>query len=116
MTVARPKHEIADNCVAIDPKEKENDIINKIKMRLNSSSEALHLKERFKEKKHVDLINENSVLFKKLTDIPGLKSVEAKLLSEIETEESKYNEELEKRKKYRVSYKAYCINLFYKSR
>lgn len=103
MTVARSKHEIVENCMPIDPKEKENDIINKIKMRLNSSNENLDLlKERFGEKKNIDLINEKSVMFKKSIDIVGLKSLEVRLSSEIETEEARYNEELEKRKKYKT--------------
>ena len=104
MTVVRPKHEIVDKCIPIDPKEKENDIINKIKISLSSSSESLHFNERSDEMKNADLINEKSVLFKRFADVAGLKSVEAKLSNEIQTEEARYNEELEKRKKYRVSY------------
>lgn len=41
--------------------------------------------------------------FKKFADLLTIKSVEAWLFSELETEEAEFNDEQEKRKKYRVS-------------
>jgi hypothetical protein len=44
-------------------------------------------------------------LFKRLASIDDLKQIEAKLKVEIESDESKYNDEIEKRKKYKVNIK-----------
>jgi len=73
------------------------------------SSENLHFKERFEEKKADESIIENMVLLKRFADVAGLKNVEANLSSDIEAEETKFNEELEKRKKYRVNKTYYFI-------
>ena len=44
-------------------------------------------------------------LFKRFASIDDLKQIEAKLKVEIESDESKYNDEIEKRKKYKVNIK-----------
>lgn len=70
-----------------DVKEKENELISKIKLQLNSVQVNKY---------------EDGVLVKKVTDLAGLKLIEAKLGSDLELEEGKLSEELEKRKKYKT--------------
>ena len=78
-----------------DPKEKENELINKIKSQLSESAAGKH---EFK----FDTVRDNVFSFKKLTDLASLKLAETRLQNEIQVEEAKYTEEIEKRKKYRV--------------
>lgn len=80
-----------------DPKEKENEIINKIKLQLNGENIL---------KTQIQDVNtetkDESVLFKKIIDLASLKLSQSRLSSEIELEEAKYDEELDKRKKYKT--------------
>ena len=83
-----------------DPKEKENEIINKIKMQLTAENHGL--KSQLNNPKF-KTDNDENCRFKKYVDLSTIKSVEARLFSEIDTEEAGYNEEREKRKKYKVT-------------
>lgn len=67
---------------------KENESMSKIKLHLNSQVNKCKL--------------EDTVLVKKITDLSGLKLIDSKLSTELELDEAKLNEELEKRKKYRT--------------
>lgn len=82
-----------------DPKEKENEIINKIKMQLTAENHGL--KSQLNNPKF-KTDNDENCRFKKYVDLSTIKSVEARLFSEIDTEEASYNEEREKRKKYKT--------------
>lgn len=76
-----------------DLKEKENDIIGKIKSQI--AGHGIDIKECIK-------FENGDVLSTKLIDLANLKALESKLTSEIDSTDSELNEELEKRKKYRV--------------
>lgn len=76
-----------------DLKEKENDIISKIKSQI--SGNGIDVKECIK-------FENGDVLSKKLIDLANLKALESRLTSEIDSTDSELNEEFEKRKKYRV--------------
>ncbi len=54
-----------------------------------------------KLKSQLDNTYDNKILTKK-TNLAILKQAESKLEADFQTEESKYNEEIEKRKKYKV--------------
>lgn len=77
-----------------DLKEKENEIINKIKSQIVGNGVDMN---DCKLEKYGDVL-----LFKKMIDLVGLKALQSKLTSEIESADSELNEEIEKRKKYRT--------------
>ena len=92
------KQKLADGSLtdsSNDLKEKENEIINKIKSQLSKSTCVKH---EFK----FDAVRDNVFTFNKLTELTSLKLAETRLQNEIQMEEAKYNEEIEKRRKYRV--------------
>lgn len=80
----------------IDLKDKENEIIRKIKLELsNENNEKLKYNDD-------DNTENEGVLIKKKTDFKELQLIESKLHSEIELEEARHNDEIDKRKKYKT--------------
>ena len=80
-----------------DLKEKENEIISKIKSQINSNGLV-----NGDVRSECELENGEVFSRRLFIDSAGLKLLESKLNSDLHSAESELNEESEKRKKYRV--------------